>query len=80
MNKCNHHWHIESPDGPESKGTCKLCGATRAFLNSDPALQTSKKARAYGLEPSSHTSSETGGRQKHLGFYVPSMMDFDRSH
>lgn len=30
----NHHWHIAEQDGPTSKGTCKLCGATQEFWNS----------------------------------------------
>ena len=30
---CSHHWMIESPGGETSIGTCKACGATRAFRN-----------------------------------------------
>ena len=30
---CNHHWLIESPDGPTSKGRCKHCGAVKEFSN-----------------------------------------------
>ncbi len=29
-----HYWLIESPDGVESEGVCKLCGAKREFRNS----------------------------------------------
>lgn len=29
-----HHWLIESPNGPTSKGVCRLCGAEREFKNS----------------------------------------------
>ncbi|MGE5596796.1 MAG: hypothetical protein ACM3S1_12285 [Hyphomicrobiales bacterium] len=28
-----HRWRIEEPSGPVSKGTCKVCGATREFKN-----------------------------------------------
>ena len=28
---CTHHWILESPDGPECLGTCKLCGETRTY-------------------------------------------------
>lgn len=28
------HWIIESPNGPFSKGRCKICGAEREFKNS----------------------------------------------
>ncbi|HEU4759630.1 MAG TPA: hypothetical protein VFT91_06570 [Dehalococcoidia bacterium] len=31
---CRHHWMIESPDGPTSRGRCKVCGAERDFMNS----------------------------------------------
>ncbi len=29
-----HHWMIESPNGPTSVGTCKVCGVLREFKNS----------------------------------------------
>lgn len=29
-----HHWLIESPNGPTSAGTCKVCGLIREFKNS----------------------------------------------
>ena len=27
--QCAHHWIIETPDGPISKGQCQLCGEER---------------------------------------------------
>ena len=30
---CRHHWIIETPNGPVSKGICKLCGEKRDFEN-----------------------------------------------
>ncbi len=30
---CTHHWLIDSPQGPVSAGTCKLCGETQDFQN-----------------------------------------------
>jgi hypothetical protein len=30
---CKHHWVIEPPDGPTSRGKCKLCGETKIFDN-----------------------------------------------
>ena len=30
---CRHHWIIETPSGPVSKGVCKLCGEERDFVN-----------------------------------------------
>ena len=32
--ECMHHWMIDSPNGPTSKGTCKLCGQESEFRNS----------------------------------------------
>ena len=34
QNGCPHHWIIETPGGPTSIGTCKLCGAKQEFRNS----------------------------------------------
>jgi hypothetical protein len=31
---CNHHWVIESPNGPTSVGKCRTCGERREFKNS----------------------------------------------
>jgi len=28
-----HHWIIEEPNGPQSKGKCKLCHRTAIFSN-----------------------------------------------
>ena len=30
---CQHHWIIDKPAGPVSKGTCRLCGEDRDFQN-----------------------------------------------
>lgn len=34
VSNCAHHWVIESPAGPVSRGQCKRCGEEREFLNS----------------------------------------------
>ncbi len=31
---CKHHWVLESPNGPVSRGVCKKCGEEREFRNS----------------------------------------------
>jgi hypothetical protein len=28
-----HRWRIDEPNGPESRGTCKVCGAEKMFKN-----------------------------------------------
>ena len=33
--KCKHHWVIETPKGPKSRGACKKCGEEREFVNSE---------------------------------------------
>ena len=35
---CVHHWRIESPNGRESEGVCKCCGAKKAFANSNESV------------------------------------------
>jgi hypothetical protein len=30
---CRHHWLIEPPNGPTSKGVCKICGEVKFFDN-----------------------------------------------
>ena len=33
-----HHWVIDAPNGRESSGSCKHCGATRVFPNSTESV------------------------------------------
>lgn len=35
---CRHHWIIESPHGPISKGVCKICGEEKEFQNFMPDM------------------------------------------
>lgn len=30
---CQHYWLIEPPNGPTSRGLCKLCGEVKVFDN-----------------------------------------------
>ncbi len=46
--ECKHHWLIESPNGVESRGICKACGATKSFSNS---WQYSSWARGEIISP-----------------------------
>ena len=43
--QCHHYWVIEVAGGPESRGVCKHCGATRVFLNSIPDLTPVKRGK-----------------------------------
>ncbi len=31
--QCIHHWLIDPAHGPVSRGTCKVCGEEKDFLN-----------------------------------------------
>ncbi len=31
--ECRHHWIIEAPVGPVSRGVCRVCGDVRQFKN-----------------------------------------------
>ena len=44
---CPHHWVIDSPNGPTSTGTCKLCGAKQDFVNSLGSVGW-EKVTSYG--------------------------------
>ena len=33
LEECHHRWVVEGPEGPISKGVCKLCGAEKGFKN-----------------------------------------------
>lgn len=33
LESCRHHWAIEAPTGPVSRGTCMQCGTEREFKN-----------------------------------------------
>ena len=33
---CQHHWHIDPPDGPTSWGECQVCGIAKEFANATP--------------------------------------------
>ena len=35
---CVHHWRIEEPNGRESQGVCKRCGAIKKFANSTESV------------------------------------------
>jgi len=32
---CVHHWMLDPPNGPFSRGVCQKCGEERTFANSE---------------------------------------------
>ncbi len=39
---CCHHWMIEPPNGPVSRGVCRRCGYQRQFWNTPVELQSAR--------------------------------------
>ncbi|MFC1848104.1 hypothetical protein ACFLXV_02180 [Chloroflexota bacterium] len=46
--ECQHHWVIESPNGPTSTGSCKHCGAVKEFDNFTPFSSWDDERAKYG--------------------------------
>lgn len=46
---CRHHWLIEAPNGETSEGRCKICGATREFINGQ--MKVTRQASSMGRFP-----------------------------
>ncbi|SVB69389.1 uncharacterized protein METZ01_LOCUS222243 [marine metagenome] len=44
---CPHHWVIDTPNGPTSIGTCKMCGEKQEFVNSLMSVGW-EKVTSYG--------------------------------
>ena len=44
---CPHHWVIDTPNGPTSIGTCKMCGERQEFVNSLGSVGW-EKVTSYG--------------------------------
>lgn len=44
---CEHYWVIERPNGPTSKGVCRLCSEERAFPNFLPDNPHVRKSSAW---------------------------------
>ncbi len=47
---CKHHWVIDSPAGPFSKGACLSCGEERNFPNyiKDATFRMTSRTRSAG--------------------------------
>ncbi len=45
---CTHHWVIDSPNGPVSRGVCKLCGQAREFANTIESTWSSWRSTTRG--------------------------------
>ena len=46
--QCAHHWIIETPNGPTSRGVCRLCGAETEFSNYLPHSKWEEKGIRNG--------------------------------
>ena len=43
---CRHHWVIDAPDGPVSRGKCRACGEARDFKNTIDSTPWGEEQRA----------------------------------
>ena len=56
---CPHHWLIETPVGPVSKGLCRLCGQRKEFKNYVEASPWGEEAApARATEENRSTTSD----------------------
>jgi hypothetical protein len=68
---CSHHWVIDTPAGPLSKGRCKLCGQDREFRNSpdnafyweDDASRKAAAAASNGASTSAAAPARAEGSE-----------------
>lgn len=66
VSECVHHWMIESPNGPVSMGTCKVCGESSEFKNSiqgsgwDRESPQSKRARQAKANAAANAGATNG--------------------
>ena len=60
---CKHYWKIESPNGPTSFGTCKLCGLRSEFKNSIPGSGWDRASpQAKRLRQARQAARQTGSK------------------
>jgi len=53
--QCQHHWLIEPPSGPLSRGVCKRCGEERYFMNAPPEWTAEERHAPEASETASET-------------------------
>jgi hypothetical protein len=66
---CPHWWIIEEPNGPTSKGVCKLCGAVKEHPNTVDygELRRTYPYSLFGIYTSPETSPK---RLEAAGFHL----------
>jgi hypothetical protein len=60
---CVHYWVIDPPEGPISKGVCKICGDEKEFKNYVPYSPWEKESAplfglGIGFDSESHSDDE----------------------
>jgi len=53
---CVHHWIIDAPNGRESTGVCKHCGAEKGFSNSTESVMWEQTNTLRNDAPQSSSS------------------------
>ena len=60
LSECQHHWLIDSPNGPTSVGVCKICGSHQEFPNSLGAAGWERDTPSERMVQSSRLATEEG--------------------
>ena len=60
--ECQHHWIIDTPNGPTSSGKCKKCGVSTEFRNSVQSSGWDRDTRrnVRGKETGKESTKESG--------------------
>lgn len=68
MDECVHHWLIEQPNGPYSRGRCKKCMAVKDFPNSNDGdnhwMTSEKKKQAAKKKKATENKRKAKYKQK----------------
>ncbi len=73
VSECVHHWMIESPNGPVSMGTCKVCGERSEFKNSiqgsgwdreSPQSKRARQAKANAANANGNAANANGDQKQ----------------
>ena len=67
VSECRHHWVIEPPTGPVSRGVCQVCEAVREFKNyidAAPWGEETKPSQTISKYASVSTVEDTEGMEE----------------
>jgi len=65
--ECRHHWVIESPTGPISRGICRRCDAVKEFKNYIETVPWGEDSQTSSKYATATVSSDTPEDQEESG-------------